>query len=202
MTEKTIAQPAVTFGLPIDPKTADLFAALLPRLDEAQPGDIVGLSSIAFRIGNSIETNAASFIVMRPDGGFDEKSAEDIAPEQYAVVYPLLARFAHSDLDKILLGIDLSESGEDGWYLLSLSIFNRAVMITDTIHDLAPDYPSDLAPNTMLWLSTATSAHQALGLQPFADAMLRFYERSTLIDGLYEKYQYAPVSIPFRPEAA
>lgn len=202
MTEKTIAQPAVTFGLPIDPKTADLFAALLPRLDEAQPGDIVGLSCTAFRVGNSIETNAASFIVMRPDGGFEEKSAEDIAPEQYAVAYPLLARFAHSDLDNIQFGIELSESDEDGWYLLSLSIFNRAVMVTDTIHDLAPVYPSDLAPNTMLWLSTATSAHQALDLQPFADAMLRFYERSTLIDGLYEEYQYAPVSIPFRPEVA
>jgi len=202
MTEKTIAHPAVSFGLPIDPKTADLFATMLPRIDEAKSGDIVGLSCTVFRIGHSLETNAASFIVMRSDRGFEEKGAEEIRPEQFAVAYPLLARFVHSDLDNILNGIDLSESSEDGWHLLSLSIFNRAVMTTDTIHDLAPEQPSDLAPNTRLWLPIAISAHQALDLQAFADAMLRYYERASLIDGLDAEYQYASVSIPFRPEAA
>lgn len=202
MTQKTLTQPIVSFGLPIDPNTADLYARTLPRLDEAKPGDIVGMNCTIYRLADCAETNVASFIIMRADGSFEEKSAEHIRPDQYGVAYPLLARLAHADLERVLDGIDLEQSGENGWRLLSLTIFSHAVMVTDTIHDQAPDTPSDLAPNTRLWLPVATSAHQALDLQAFVDAMLRYYERATLIDGLDKEYEYARVSIPFRSEVA
>lgn len=111
MTQKTIAQPAVSFGLPIDPMTMDAFADRLPRLDEAKPGDIVGMNCAIYRLSSSVETNGASFIIMRPDRGFEQISAEEIGLDQYGVSYPLLARFAHADLDNVLTGIDLEQIG-------------------------------------------------------------------------------------------
>lgn len=202
MTQKTITQPAVSFGLPIDPMTMDTFADRLPRLDEAEPGDIVGMNCAIYRLSNSVETNGASFIVMRADRGFEHLSAEEIRPDQYGLAYPLLARFAHADFDNVLSGIDLEESSEDGWHLLSLSIFNRAVIVSDTIHDLAPVVPEDLAPNTRLWLPAAVSAHEAFALQPFVDAALAYFERETLIDGLDDAFEYERVALPFRAEVA